>query len=82
MFSNNLTCTTFRLQKSISGMFLTFICTAFLHASCVSAFGQDAPYPIHLSAGTIHTVQLHPDRPAHGASIHTTRGRAIDLEFR
>ena len=60
MFSNNFTCTTFRFQKSISGMFLTFICTALLHVSCVSVFAQDAPYPMHLSAGSMHTVQLHP----------------------
>ena len=79
MFSNNLTCTTFRLQKSISGMFLTFICTAFLRFMRFRIrSGCSLSHP--LSAGTIHTVQLHPI--SHGTSLHTTRGRAIDLELR
>ena len=81
MFSNNLTCTTFRLQKSISGMFLTFICTALLFVSCASVFAQDAPYPMHLSAGSMHTVQLHPVGQLNAHPFVPLGGGRLTLSF-
>ena len=81
MFSNNFTCTTFRFQKSISGMFLTFICTALLHVSCVSVFAQDAPYPMHLSAGSMHTVQLHPVGQPNAHPFIPLGGGRLTLSF-
>tara|TARA_B100000963_G_scaffold359052_1_gene385251 strand:+ start:456 stop:1754 length:1299 start_codon:yes stop_codon:yes gene_type:complete len=41
-------------------MFLTFICIALLATVCTSANSQSNLYPIQLSAGSIHTIQLHP----------------------
>ena len=81
MFSNKLTCTTFRFQKSISGMFLTFICTVLLHVSCASVFAQDAPYPMHLSAGSMHTVQLHPVGQPNAHPFIPLGGGRLTLSF-
>lgn len=81
MFSNNLTSTAFRLLKSISGMFSTFVCTAVLLSLHAFTFCQNNPYPLQLSVGSIHTVQLHPFGQPNVHPIIPLEGGQLVLSF-
>lgn len=81
MFSNNSTCTTFLFNKSINGKIWGFVCTLLCCTWWTSAVSQDPPYPIHQSAGSIHTPKLHPQGQPTAHPLIPLEGGQLLLSF-